>query len=175
MLEKKQKNPGGRPREHNREQIAIELIEWAKQPDSINLNKFCCTREPPMVPSQISIWASECKEFLKAYESAKAFIGARREEKLSRNELHTKAYDLNACTYDFFLKEEKRKQAQFESNIDLEKDIKKMEHAAKLAKDSDTGIPKDVVDKFEEFMSALKKSQSERKIDNINNKAQDKS
>lgn len=107
----------GRPREHNREKIAQDLIEWAKRDSSINLNEFCCTRDPPLNPRKISEWAKEDEYFREAYESAKAFIGFRREQKLKNNELHVKAYDLNAAVYDYFLKQEKREQAEFESAL----------------------------------------------------------
>ena len=30
-----------RPREHDRDKIASDLLEWAQKEDSINLNKFC--------------------------------------------------------------------------------------------------------------------------------------
>ena len=107
----------GRPRVHDRDQLAAELIEWAKQEDSLNLNGFCCSRDPPIAPSKLTIWSRECPNFCKAYETAKAFIGYRRELKLSKNELHVKAYDLNAAVYDYFLKEERRQQARFESEL----------------------------------------------------------
>jgi len=110
-------NLGGRPRMHDRNQIAKDLIEWAKLDDSINLNAFCCSREPFINPRKISEWAKEDDWFKEAYETAKAFIGARRERKLNTNQLHVKAYDLNATVYDHFLKEEKRQQAEFESNL----------------------------------------------------------
>lgn len=105
----------GRPREHNREKIAQDLIEWAKKDDSLNLNKFCAYYEPIIPPSKITLWAKEDDNFREAYESAKSFIGFRREEKLNKQELHVKAYDLNATTYDYFLKEERMQQAKYES------------------------------------------------------------
>ncbi len=106
-----------RPREHDRDQIAIDIVEWAKRPDSINLCKFCAYYEPIIPPSKLSIWAEECKEFRKAYESAKVFLGFRREEMLNQETLHIKAYDLNATTYDYFLKEEKIKTAERDAKI----------------------------------------------------------
>lgn len=107
----------GRYRLHDREKIAEELIEWAKQPESTNLCKFCCTREPPMNPRKMSEWADEDDFFKEAYETAKAFIGGRREELLSKGKLHVKAYDLNATTYDYFLKEEKKIQGEIAEDI----------------------------------------------------------
>jgi len=118
-----ERNPRGRPREHDRDQIALELIEWAKQPDSINLCKFCCTREPPLNPRRITDWAKECDNFRGAYDTAKAFLGARREEWLNQEHLHVKAYDLNATTYDIFLKEEKQDQQKFESKLKTEEAV----------------------------------------------------
>jgi len=108
----------GRPREHDRNQIANDLVEWAKLPDSINLNKFCALQS--IAPSKITIWASECDMFRKAYELAKAYIAYRREEMLTADKLHVKAYDLNATTYDHFLKQEKREQAKFEASLEKE-------------------------------------------------------
>jgi hypothetical protein len=105
----------GRPREHDRDAIALALVQWAKQPDSINLNKFCALNEIP--PSYLSMWSKDCNKFHEAYELAKTFIAYRREEMLNVEMLHVKAYDLNATTYDYFLKEEKRRQAEFESNL----------------------------------------------------------
>lgn len=127
------KHPGGRPREWDREQIAKDMIEWARRDDSINLNKFCATfYEDPIPPSKITIWAKECAEFRKAYESAKAYLGFRREEKLAKNEIHVKAYDLNAQTYDAFLRDERRAQAEFEAKLKAqESEQVDAEHKAK--------------------------------------------
>ncbi len=108
---------GGRPREWDRDQIGRELLEWGMLDDSINLNGFCCTRNPPLDPSKITIWANECENFRKAYMAVKAFIAIRREKKLSDNTLHVKAYDLNASVYDYFLKQERRDQLAYEASL----------------------------------------------------------
>lgn len=107
----------GRPREHDREQIAKDLINWAKLESSINFNKFCCTREPPIPASKLLLWSKECDKFRAAYETAKAFLGCRREEWLSSERLHVKAYDLNANVYDLFAKDEKMSNAAYESSL----------------------------------------------------------
>ncbi len=114
---------GGRHREHDRQQIAKDLIEWARKDTSINLNEFCCTHDPIIVPSKLSQWAKDDDFFRQAYESAKAFIGYRRERKLSNNELHVKAYDLNATTYDYFLKEERMAMAKYESSLKAQENV----------------------------------------------------
>lgn len=107
----------GRPRTHDRQQIAKDLIDWAKKDGSINLCKFCAHYDPPIPPQKMTQFANESVEFREAYESAKMFIGARREEMLNDNRLHVKAYDLNATTYDYFLKHERRQQAEFEAML----------------------------------------------------------
>lgn len=111
------KNMAGRPREHDRDQIADDLVEWAKLPDSINLNGFCCSREPPLNPRRLADWSKECTRFRGAYETAKAFLGNRREIMLNMETLHVKAYDLNAKTYDFFLNEQAQKNSEFEAAL----------------------------------------------------------
>lgn len=121
MAKSIQKLPRGRPREHDREQIALDLIEWAKLESSINFNKFCCTREPPIPASKLLLWAKENDDFRTAYETAKAFLGCRREEWLSKEMLHVKAYDLNATVYDLIAKDEKMSMCQYDAS--LRKDV----------------------------------------------------
>lgn len=116
--------PNGRPREHDRDKIALDLIEWAKLESSINFNKFCCTREPPIPATKLLLWSKEDEIFRMAYETAKAFLGSRREEWLSSNKLHVKAYDLNANVYDLIAKDEKMANAQFESSLRKDEDNK---------------------------------------------------
>ena len=115
-----EKNPVGRPQKHDREQIAIDIVEWAKKDDSINICKFCATYNPPIPPSMITRFKNESIEFRQAYETARAFLGFRREEWLNQEHLHVKAYDLNATTYDYFLKEEKQEQQKYESMLKKE-------------------------------------------------------
>jgi hypothetical protein len=107
----------GRPRDHDRDKIGQDMIEWAKRDDSINLNKFCAYYEPIIPPSKLSFWSNEDDKFRKAYECAKAFIAFRREEKLNQDKLHVKAFDMNATVYDILLRDERRLQAQFESEL----------------------------------------------------------
>ena len=150
----------GRPQEHNRMKIAQEMIEWAKLPDSVNLNKFCCLHDPILSPSMIIRWTKEDNEFRQSYEIAKSFLGFRREEKLTSNELHVKAYDVNAATYDLFLRDERREQAQFES------DLRK--------KENDTNnIPPDYVEAFNKHMNQIMNAQSSacKIVDNNNKEA----
>jgi hypothetical protein len=107
--------PFGRPREYDRNEIAQKLIEWAKKDNSLNLCEFCGENLIP--PQKLGVWAKECEYFRSSYDIVKSLIASRREKKLSKGELHVKAYDLNAATYDYFLKEERREEKAFEAEI----------------------------------------------------------
>lgn len=156
-------HPGGRPREHDREQIAKELIEWAKKDSSINLCEFCFTREPPLTPSTIAHWSNESEQFRQAVDIAKCAIGCRRERKLTNNELHVKAYDLNANTYDYFLKQEKREHAKYEADLSKEVDKTLPDYYIKLN------------EKLREELAEARQALSARKRADSNNNAESKS
>jgi hypothetical protein len=147
----------GRPREYNLEEIAKKLVEWAQKEDSVNLNGFCA--DNGYVPSYITRWARENETFCAAYEYSKACLGKRRERKLSNNELHVKAYDLNATVYDHFLKDEKRLNAEFEAKLKVQTDI---------------AVNDAISQKYDQFMDMLKTGQ-ERAIADSNSKADTKS
>lgn len=105
----------GRPREHDRDQIALDLLEWSQKETSYNLLEFCVLK---MLPAEkISLWSRECPNFRQSVMIAKHSIGMKREKMLSRGLLHQKAYDLNAPVYDYFLKEEKRDNLKYESDL----------------------------------------------------------
>jgi hypothetical protein len=159
----------GRPREYDRDQIARDLIEWAKKPDSINLNKFCALHDPIIPPSYITDWAKECDDFSAAYESAKLFLGFRREEKLNDETLHVKAYDLNAKTYDYFLNDQLKKESK--QDLDNKKDI--AAYTQKLASENAHHVSEDVLRRFEDFIGVFRPSS--RNIAESNTKADDKS
>jgi len=144
-------NLGGRPRKHDREQIAIDMVEWAHKDDSFNLNGFCA--EQLIAPSKITEWARADDEFRLAYETAKAILGTRRERGLATGALHVKAYDLNACVYDQFLKEDKREQAKYEADLKL-KEIEK--------------VPEQIQEGFERLMNQFSGKSALNKDDKSN-------
>lgn len=150
----------GRPRERDLVQLAKELLEWAAKDDSINLNHFCCTRVPILPPPKLSDYARQNDDFREAYTAAKAYLGYRREQKLNNEEIHVKAYDLNAAVYDHFLKEERRDQAKFES------DLKSKE---------DEVVDEQVKDSVDKLFSQLSSLQSARKMERSNMSAEPKS
>lgn len=147
----------GRLREHNREKIAEDLIEWAQKEDSLNLNGFCANKL--IAPSKLGLWAKEDEFFRIALEVSRAILGERRERFLTNDMLHVKAYDLNACVYDRFLKEERMEMAKYETLL-------------KFVQEENQNP--EVIDKFNSLMELMKQNQ-ERKIEEINSKAEVKS
>ena len=105
--------PGGRPRLHDRDQMADKLREWCAKDDSTNLNGFCA--QEMISPDMIIDWAAENPKFAEAMKTAKACIADRREKYLAQGKLHIKAYDLNATTYDKFMKIERREAIEHEA------------------------------------------------------------
>lgn len=144
--------PMGRPREHDRDQIAIDMIEWAKKDTSYNLNGFCC--EADIAPSQITQWAHQDINFHKAYEKTKAYLAIRREQGLATGKVHVKAYDLNASVYDQFTRDERRAMMQFEAEL--------------KAKDKATYSEEDAA-RYEALMSQLRGLQSKASSNDLNN------
>jgi hypothetical protein len=146
----KKKNIGGRPRKHDREQIANDMIKWAEKFDSINVNKFCALYKPPFSVRKLSEWSKEDDNFRESYDIVKSFLAFRREEWVSQDKLHVKAYDLSACAYDHIIKEEKRQQAEFESAL------KEKELIAVSESDNK---------RFDDMMNQIKELQSERSME----------
>jgi len=105
----------GRPRKHNRDQIALDLLEWVQKDDSTNLCGFCA--DMMLDPKKIFLWSNEDEEFRHCVDIAKMHIARRRENMVSSRLLYSKAYEMNAPVYDLFLKEEKQLQAKFESRL----------------------------------------------------------
>ncbi len=147
----------GRLREHDRDKIADDLLEWASKEDSINLNGFCASKL--IAPTKLSLWSKEDEFFRSALELAKAFLGERRERLLTNDMLHVKAYDLNAAVYDRFLKEERMEMAKYETLL-------------KFVQEENQNP--EVIDKFNSLMALMKQNQ-ERKMEEIKIKAEVKS
>jgi len=125
----------GRPREHDREKVAEDLIKWARKDDSINLCKFAALYDPPIAPSILISWTKTDPDFHKAYETAKQFLGFRREEMLNKDMLHVKAYDLNATTYDPYLKMERMEMTAYDSSLRKEAETKPTQINIKVSND----------------------------------------
>ena len=66
-------------------------------------------------------------------------LGHRREKLLSENKLHVKAYDLNAKTYDAFLKAESREEKAFDADLKTKSEVEAQKTLDQLRKEADEG------------------------------------
>lgn len=96
----KRRKPG-RPREYDPDLIAQELLEWAKEEESINFTQFCADRG--YLPGLIWRLEKEHADFAYAYEIAKMKLAERRERFLNANLLNYGAYQRYQSGYDPFL------------------------------------------------------------------------
>lgn len=140
--------PFGRPREHDRKQLADDLIEWAMLEDSLNLCGFAALKLIP--PRKIWQFSVEDDYFREAYDLAKAMIGERRDKMLNAKLLATESYKLNAHVYDYFMKQEHRDDLEFQS---------------KLKNEETKSVPDDIRDTFTALMSQVSSRQSTSKSD----------
>jgi hypothetical protein len=101
LLEKKKP---GRPREYDAEKIADELVEWAKQEDSINIAQFCADRG--YLPGLIWRLEKESEDFSYAYTISRLKLAERRERMLNTDLLNYGAWQRYQRGYDPFLAKE---------------------------------------------------------------------
>jgi len=106
---------GGRPEKYDREEYAVKLLKWASKSDSTNFCQFCA--EEFLSAKYISQWAKENEMFREAYDIARLMLGAKRESNLNKNDLHVKAYDLNAKVYDPFLNDQFMKEKKLDAEL----------------------------------------------------------
>jgi len=129
----KERNPVGRPREHDRAKVALDMVEWAKKPDSLNLNKFTAYYEPQLTPAMILLWKDECAQFRESYARVKSFLAFRREEWLNNERLHQSAYNHNTTTYDAFMSGDREDKVKFDAAQKANDQKPVDEEAARLA------------------------------------------
>lgn len=137
----------GRPREWDRDQVLLDLLEWAQKTDSLNLNQFCGSKMLP--PQKLSEWAAKDDNFRESYWLAKSLLGARREAWLSSDKLHQKAYHLSHHTYDYFTREEDKDYYTFQKELD-----------AKIGKEVASTANEDVKSRLDATLAQLSELQS---------------
>lgn len=150
----------GRPQEYDRNQVAIDMLEWAKDEDSINVNKFCALHDPIIPPRTLLNWIETDENFRRAYECVKSFIAFRREEMLNEDGLHQKAYDANLTVYDMFVKND-RIQDELRKH-EMSKQI--LEHQSKLQEKGSNRIQEEFIESATKLMDQLSSLQSARNI-----------
>lgn len=149
----------GRPREHDREQIAKDMLKWAQLDDSTNLCGFAGPRL--LSPVKLRTFCSECEIFRAAYDSVKLIIGQRRENMLNSKLLDSHAYNRNAHTYDAFMRETYQSDKEYELTLR----IRELEAQLKLKQEEAKTVPDDIRDTFVALMGQVKSRQSTSNID----------
>lgn len=98
MLEKRKP---GRPREYDADKIAAELLEWAKDEESINIAQFCADRG--YLPGLIWRLEKESEDFSYAYTIARLKLAERRERLMNADLLNYGSWARYQRGYDPFL------------------------------------------------------------------------
>ena len=119
----------GRPREHDRNQIAADLLEWSTNPTAFNLIQF--TRPRLLNVNMLPNWAAEDDEFREALELAKQSIAMNRFEAAIEGALPFSEVHRNEADYDPL----RDRFQQREKRFDLELEKEKLDHAHKLKKE----------------------------------------
>jgi hypothetical protein len=153
---KQRKEPFGRPREYDRDDIQAKLLAWAKKETSINLCGF--SAENQIASTKILDWARECPTFRETYNIVRETLGERRERLLTQGLLHTKAYDVNAKHYDRYLKEDSREDLIFENK--LKQDLIRFMHD--LKNEADQCLSEGLQEQFNALMSQITISQAKK-------------
>jgi hypothetical protein len=93
----------GRPREHDREDVARQMIEWAKREDSLTLTGFSAKT---MISSTIiRNWRSLDPNFRALTDIIYDIIAERRERKYNAGEIKDRSYSIHSRVYDGYLDE----------------------------------------------------------------------
>lgn len=108
----------GRPREHDREQLALDLIEWSTLETSLNFCAFCALKR--IAPPKLADFARVDEDFREAYDIAKCMIGARRDALVNSKLMAECNYNRNSHVYDYFMRQEHRDDLEFRAKLDQE-------------------------------------------------------
>jgi hypothetical protein len=116
----------GRPREHDRKQIFIDLLQWSTNPTAFNLIQF--TRPRMLRVTKLSEWAAEDDNFREALALAKESIAMNRFEAAIEGALPFAEVHRSEHNYDPLYKASVREEKEY----DLSLELRKLDHAHKL-------------------------------------------
>lgn len=111
MLEKRKP---GRPREYDADKIAAELLEWAKDEESINIAQFCADRG--YLPGLIWRLEKESEDFSYAYTITRLKLAERRERLMNADLLNYGAWNRYQRGYDPFLSKDEDEKEDKDAN-----------------------------------------------------------
>jgi hypothetical protein len=144
---------GGRPREWDTDYLMQEIIAWARLPDSLNINAFCCSLRPEIDPEYLRQLIVKDEVFSGVYRIVKAYLAVRREEANSERLLSNQAYASGLRVYDKFAEQQWKEELKFEKGLD---------------KEIQTQDAFGIKEKFDAVLNQLSSLSSNRKIDDNN-------
>ena len=147
---------GGRFREYDRDQIALDLLEWVQKEDSLNLCAFSCDNMIP--PNKITLWAREDAFFKDVFLLAKCFLNIRREKSALNGEMYLKAYDMNIPHFDHFLDRHNKDELDYEYDLK----IKLAEAVDAMKKEIKETVSAEVKEQFDSLMNQITRMQDKK-------------
>ena len=149
--------PAGAPRKYDREQIAIDFIEWARDnPNALSVPMFATSIG---LNSQMLLnWCLEDDQFRVSYNTAKELIGINRlKATLTYKEdgafkLEKSIYTQTLGNYDLDVREYQREEKRFE---------------ASLKNDESNNISKEHIEGMEAVLKLMKDRQNQSSARNI--------
>ena len=109
------KRPPWRPREYDLDDLANEILEWSKNPDSINLTQFVSKNDIP--PQNISKWCHESTYFREVLSMAKVNLGINRHAKFMEAKLSQIDITRHEYRYDPFYRKDERKEFAYKEKL----------------------------------------------------------
>jgi len=107
----------GRPKEWDTDFLKREMLTWAKLPNSLNINAFCCSLDPEIDPEYLRQLVNKDPDFSRVYRIVKAYLCTRREQANSEKLLSDAAFKSALRHYDLFLKEDWKDEETFKSGL----------------------------------------------------------
>lgn len=141
---------GGRPPEWDTDFLKREIILWARLPNSLNINAFCCSLDPEIDPDYLLYLIKKDPEFSRIHRIVKTYLSARREEANSEKLLSDAAFKSALRHYDLFLKEDWKEEETFKAN---------------LSKEIETDVSKQKESDFKDFINQMQSLSSKAKIE----------
>jgi hypothetical protein len=138
----------GRPREHDRKQIAADLLEWSTNPTAFNLIQF--TRPRMLSVTKLPEWADEDDYFREALKLAKESIAMNRFEATLEGALPYADYAKNEAQYDPM----RDKFQQRERRLELEIKKEELDHTHKLKTKENEDLSKQDSERYSNAIKA---------------------
>ena len=144
----------GRPREHDYEKEAADLLAWSLKPDALSLYEF--TDSKTYLASELSEFAKREKVFAEALHKAKERIAIRRERMCNAQALDKTIWARTVHVYDHLMVSAD----EFKAERDNKRKKDLIDHEAKVKAENNGGSQSDS-ERLEAALSLINYLQSE--------------